>query len=500
MSDFDKNDGGRQDDFFDDVPQNTQQSGAGVPPAGGTPKGGAESKAKTKKIVNALVAAAAVVLAFVIGLYCARFFYDDGLRSLLWFKEQVQSEYYKDVSDEDFWQAALDGVSASLDPYSEYLTADEYDSVVNSNYGLMDGIGLSFFSGTNKVVRVALNSPAFYASKDADFPIETGLYVTGVGASEGALADVFGAEALADELSKYKSGDTVWLRFTVEEVSEASQLAEARSTAVAVKLNEYVESYVLYAADGKAWAYTYASSTDKGSWTDVSAYVSADEKVSGDAAYLKLVEFNAGAAEEFSRALEQFSADGKTNLLLDLRNNGGGSLSVLQKIASHLMKNAQQEHAPVLTAKYKSGRQDVFLSGGNDYGTYFSGKKIYAAANSNTASASEALLGAMISYGTISYSDIFLTDTPQTKLTESGIQKTWDGAAKTYGKGIMQSYFYNRGTGEAAKLTTAQIYWPNGVSIHDKGITTDDGAIAVRAESNGEYTDPELDEILRSIV
>ena len=40
----------------------------------------------------------------------------------------------------------------------------------------------------------------------------------------------------------------------------------------------------------------------------------------------------------------------------------------------------------------------------------------------------------------------------------------------------MQSTFVNYLTGEALKLTTAQIYWPNGETIHGTGLTSAEGA------------------------
>ena len=63
----------------------------------------------------------------------------------------------------------------------------------------------------------------------------------------------------------------------------------------------------------------------------------------------------------------------------------------------------------------------------------------------------------------------------------------------------MQTSYSNPSTGEAVKLTSAQIFWPNGNSIHGKGVTTDDGAVAVSAASYGEYPDAELTEILNRI-
>lgn len=512
MAQFDQNgnDGkNAADPFFDGPSQDMFSQGNSNEPQGGNkgqnvqpPSNGETAKSRNvfKKVLAVVLALAALAIAFFYGVYCAKYFNDDGLKSLLWFKERVDSEYYQDISDDKFWQAAIDGVEAILDPYSQYFTSDEYDEVVNSNMGIMDGIGLSFFMDTNKVAHVALNSPVFYAQKDDDQPmnIETGISLTGIGTQKDSLINIFDSETLQQELAKYKSGDTVYLRFTAEDVENEEQLAAAQSTVIGVRLSQYVESYVLYAAHGRAWMMKYENETDPGVWTDVSEYVSADEKVSGNTAYLKLVEFNAGAASEFTKALEQFNQDGCETLLFDLRNDGGGSLSVMQNISSHLLKNAASKNEIVLTAKYKSGLVENYTASGNDYNTYFNGKKIYVAANGNTASASEALMGAMISYGTIGYEDIFLTDTPS-KDYPSG-----DGIAKTYGKGIMQSYFYNPSLDEAVKLTTAQIYWPNGNCIHGKGITTEDGAdgkhpTAVFAQGNGVYGDPELDTILSKI-
>lgn len=142
----------------------------------------------------------------------------------------------------------------------------------------------------------------------------------------------------------------------------------------------------------------------------------------------------------------------------------------------------------MLEARYRSGRKELYTIDASLCETYFAGSRIYAAGNGNTASASEALLGAMISYGTLGYGDIFVTQT------------AGEDSARTYGKGIMQTTFRNGATGEAIKLTTAEIYWPNGVSIHGKGITAADGAAAVQAVSYGEYGDPELSDIFSRIV
>ena len=94
--------------------------------------------------------------------------------------------------------------------------------------------------------------------------------------------------------------------------------------------------------------------------------------------------------------------------------------------------------------------------------------KIKVLADDGTASASECLLGCMLDYGAISYTDICLI--------ERG------GVAKTYGKGIMQSTFpFGLGNTDAIKLTTAQIFWPKSENcIHGRGILPADGAKSVK--------------------
>ena len=97
-------------------------------------------------------------------------------------------------------------------------------------------------------------------------------------------------------------------------------------------------------------------------------------------------------------------------------------------------------------------------------------------ADNTTASASECLIGCMLDYGTIAYSDICLSER--------------SGQVKTYGKGIMQTTYPVRLLeGDAVKLTTAKICWPiSGNCIHGRGILPDDGTKTV-AESYGADTE-----------
>ena len=104
---------------------------------------------------------------------------------------------------------------------------------------------------------------------------------------------------------------------------------------------------------------------------------------------------------------------------------------------------------------------------------------VYVLANSSTASASEALIGVLVDYGFVEPENILLSDFSEEFTAWSDGEY---GTKRSYGKGIMQSPFVNFWTREVLKLTTAEIFWPNGKSIHGVGVTTDDGCRTVEAD------------------
>lgn len=473
-----------------------EEESRGASPAGQS-RAPAGAKRPVPKVLVGIVAVLAAVALFFGGFFTYKATLPEGVRSLLWFKEQIDSNYYQDVSDEDFWDAALHGAADVLDMYSAYYTAEEYDVEYNSMLGLMEGMGLSFFSSTNKIYRVAINSPAFFAetAEGEKGAVQAGMYLTGVGASADSIVDTLytpvpvsgGVTYTTDnpvsaEISKYKAGDTVYLRLSSVEGNDTEHCV-----IVPVTLAAYTETYLLYAYNGRAWAFV-DDGTGVAVWTDVSEYVSVDEKMADGTAYVRIVEFAGNAGSGFRQLAEQYKSDGAQRMLLDLRNNGGGDLGDLMLIAGYLLRDADSPTERLLTAVYKDGTRYNFAASGDYFADYFGDSEVYVAANGNTASASEALLGAMISYGTCSYEDVYLTDADG------------DGAAKTYGKGIMQQFYTDSSTGDVAKMTTAVLYWPNGTCIHDVGVTTSDGAKATQgASSNADYGDAELDYILSAI-
>ncbi len=158
----------------------------------------------------------------------------------------------------------------------------------------------------------------------------------------------------------------------------------------------------------------------------------------GDVMYIQLKSFNGNAVEKFQEAMDAVESQGCTGIVLDLRDNGGGDLSILEKIGNMILPEgviiyAQDRHGNRISEINSSGA-DMDLP-------------MVILTNGNTASASEALAGAARDRGTA-----VLVGT------------------KTFGKGIMQTTYTLDNEG-AFKLTTAKYYLPSGECIHEIGLT-----------------------------
>lgn len=423
-----------------------------------------------KKAIKIVLALAVVVAVFFAGFFTYYLTLDDSIRSLIWVKDKIESHYYDGMTDEEFLEAATDGVDNALDAYSTYYTPAEYEQAKASSQGSQEGIGISFLTanGNMFVYKVAGNSPAEEAG------IQAGMYVIGFGTTEEAIT--------------YSSAYEDFLAFFSEIPNEqpfvlvVAENADGRAArAYTVQRKAYTENYVCYSSNASAYRFGGEKALDK------TAYDGAIEALPDDTAYIRFSQFAGNAAKQMELALEIFRSEGKTNLILDLRNNGGGDMEVLRGVASFFLKEAEGNSPVVAVARYSDGREEKFRAKGNAYGEYFSDEsRITVLANVNTASASECLLGAMLDYGTIAYSDIYLSEL--------------NGRAKTYGKGIMQTTYYNALQGDAIKITTARIFWPlSDVCIHGVGITDEDGANAVKASGYVSLFDKELHEVIELI-
>jgi len=423
-------------------------------------------KAKILKIVVAVIIAAAV---FFAGFFVRYLTLDKSVKSIMWIKSMVDSKYYTDISDEEFLSAVTGGLDSVLDDYSTYYTPDEYQDYKKSYAGSNTGLGLSFTLtyGVPRIFRVSGNSPAERAG------IPEGGFVVGFGDSEENIT----YSSDYSEMSAYISGKGAYEDITL---AVSSDVGGENAVLYTLQKEDYSENYVFYRS--KTSAYRFSGS-------DALTLTEYDGAISGldeDTAYIRLNRFAGNAVGQLQIALNVFKEEGKKNLVLDLRGNGGGDLDVLRGISAFFCKNAEGSSPIIATAHYKDGSTVSYKATGVYYNYYFSSdSKITVLANKGTASASECLLGAMLEYGTIDYDDIILSDIL--------------GAAKTYGKGIMQTTYYNVFGGDAIKLTVATIHWPiTDKCIHGEGITVADGARSVYTTDYTTFGDEELANIVEN--
>lgn len=421
-----------------------------------------KANSKTKSILRASAICLAVIAAFFSGFFVHKATLPSEINSLLWAKERIQKDYYEEIDDETFFDAVFSGVDSLLDDYSGYLTKEEYEEAQTRAAGVFSGIGVYFSSrdaeGNERMLvsRVAGGSPA----EDAE--IEEGSKIVAFGAEADAMTSSESFSEFSQFLSSVETGETFYIR------EQKYPYGEENERTVAISKRSFEENYVFYRSDDAAYSYSGKNGEEKSAGK---ALACLDEET----AYIRLTQFNGNAAEEFDGAMARFKADGKNNLVLDLRDNGGGDMNILCSIASYFCKNSAEKKPIVATAVYKDGDKTNFRATANRYGEFFSEEsKIYVLADSGTASASECLLGAMLDYGAISYDTVCLCKR--------------DNGAKTYGKGIMQTtrtrYPW---TSEAIKLTTARIFWPiSGTSIHGRGILPQDGALQTQEKTYGD--------------
>jgi carboxyl-terminal processing protease len=158
------------------------------------------------------------------------------------------------------------------------------------------------------------------------------------------------------------------------------------------------------------------------------------------------------AATDVAKEVKKLKAEGIDGLILDLRNNGGGSLSDVVEMAGLFV-----EDGPMVQVKYRDRDPQVLRD--RDREVQYEGK-LLVLVNSFSASASEILAAAMQDYD----------------------RAVIVGSPSTYGKGTVQLFVnlddFIRGSSEVKplgeiKLTTQKFYRINGDATQLKGVIPD---------------------------
>ena len=142
---------------------------------------------------------------------------------------------------------------------------------------------------------------------------------------------------------------------------------------------------------------------------------------------------------EFVEAVEELQDDGMKKLVIDVRNNPGGVLNIVCRIADYILPEG------IITyTETKTGVRDEYKSDSNELDI-----PMVILINSSSASASEILAGALKDYDR---ADVI--------------------GETSFGKGIVQNVFpFSDGSGMS--MTVSKYYTPKGTSIHGVGVKPD---------------------------
>lgn len=166
------------------------------------------------------------------------------------------------------------------------------------------------------------------------------------------------------------------------------------------------------------------------------------EIIDNKIAYITVDSFTGSLPDDFDKYIDELVSAGINDVIIDLRDNGGGDLNAAISVAKKLIPSGL-----IGTLKeYKDGVVEENIYSENLNAPRFD---TLVLVNENTASASEFLAMALQSRG-------------RAKLM----------GTHTYGKGCMQSLI-RTANGSGLKFTTGEYFSPKGERIHTVGLTPD---------------------------
>jgi len=187
----------------------------------------------------------------------------------------------------------------------------------------------------------------------------------------------------------------------------------------------------------------------------------------GTVGYIKVTGFSDGAADDMARAVASDVQAGQRKLILDLRGNPGGFVSAARRMASQFIASG-----PIFWQEDAHGNQ-VATSAQAGGAATDPAVRLVVLIDKGTASAAEIVAGA-------------LQDTGRAKLV----------GETSYGKGTIQEWQPLPDDSGGFRLTIARWLTPNKRWIHKVGLTPD---IPVAPAPTATSTDPVLDRALEEL-
>lgn len=307
-------------------------------------------------------------------------------------EQSIKREFYKKPDEKKLEDATYKGLFSGLDDvYSAYYTADEMKQLLEVATGKYVGIGFVVgadkATGAIRVESVMNNSPAKESGvKKGDLVVAVNGKKYSYMEMDIAVKNIRGPENTSVKITFLRDGKKIDKTITRKEIKIVS-----------------IESKML------------------------------EDKIG----YINIKSFEEETAEDFRKALASLEAQGMKALIIDVRDDGGGLLTVVEDICDRILGKAV-----IVYTKDRQGKKEYLKSSDKEK----IDKPIVVLTNRSSASASEILTGAVLD-------------------NKAGISI----GETTYGKGLVQGMLKLK-DGSGYKLTTAQYFTPNGNYIDKKGI------------------------------
>ncbi|HLV51618.1 MAG TPA: S41 family peptidase [Flavobacterium sp.] len=303
----------------------------------------------------------------------------------------IEHEYVDNVNTDSIIDRTVNNILSQLDPHSTYISRSEFEDVQNAMKGSFVGIGINYYvlNDTLAVVKPLRGGPSAKAG--------------------------------------IKAGDRILY-------ADKTQLFDQGLS------NDSIINLLKGVDGSKAFLKVYRKSTGKTFDVEITRgevplkSVDAAIKIDDERGYIKINRFSETTYEEFKTGLENLLNQGISELILDLRENGGGYMEPAIQIADDFLG---KDNVIVKTVNKKG---NVRITKASNKGLFMD-QQLYILINENSASASEIIAGA-------------IQDNDRGMIV----------GRRSYGKGLVQREMY-LGDGSAVRLTTARYYTPSGRSI-----------------------------------
>lgn len=358
-----------------------------------------------------------------------------------------------ELKNDDVFSFFLNAYTASIDPHTDYLTPRSAENFTQAMSLSLEGIGAQL-QRQDDVVVIREIIPGGPAALDGT--LQPGDRIVGVGQGrDGAIEDVIGWR-IDDVVAKIRGKPSTQVR--LEFIAAADGVNGKHRVLVLdrakVRLSEQAAKGETLTVPGSE-----GSSERRIGVIKLPAFYQDFEGRRRNAADY------ASATRDVARLLEGFKADGVDGVVLDLRNNGGGSLDEAIELSGLFI-----DQGPVVQVRESGGR--VVVNNDRKPGVAWEGP-LAVLINRGSASASEIFAGAMQDYGR----GLVIGET-------------------TFGKGTVQNIVdLDRWQREGElhygqlKLTVAQFFRVSGSSTQHKGVVPDIAfPVSVDASEFGEST------------